>query len=170
MLVTILAVLPATIAVILLSAAAGPRILSGFGDGRGPEGYPRADGPHRGVDVAGSFGSPVLAAADGNVLPAGDNRDACGLIVVIQHRHGYRTIHCHLSTIAVGFGDEVRRGQVIGAIGTTGLRAGPGYEHVHWELRREGVSEDPLPMTVGCFDGAKVYPVDRLVLTYPVKC
>ena len=61
-----------------LSGGGAPRILSGFGDWSGPEDYPRVDGLHRGVDVAGSIGSPVLSAADGRVTVARDNRDACG--------------------------------------------------------------------------------------------
>ena len=116
----------------------------------------------------------MLAAADGRVTVARDNRDLCGLIVVIAHDpHGYRTVYCHFSAISVTSGEIVKRGQKIGAIGTTGQRAWPGYEHVHLELQR-GVSardiEDPAPRIVGCFDGTKLYPADRLVLTYPVKC
>ena len=149
-----------------------PRILAGFGDWLGSEGYPRLS-PHRGVDVAGSMGAEVLAAADGRVTVARDNRDLCGLIVVIAHDHGYRTIYCHFSEIAVRGGDSVKRGQRIGAVGTSGQRAFAGFEHVHLELQRGrdiNDIEDPLPRLVGCFDGRKLYATDRLVLTYPVKC
>lgn len=150
-----------------------PRILAGFGDWLGGEGYPRLS-PHRGVDVAGPIGADVLAAADGRVTVARDNRDLCGLIVVIVHEpHGYRTVYCHLSEIAVPPGDLVARGQRIGALGTTGQRAWPGYEHVHLELQRGGDPrdvEDPAPRIVGCFDARRTYPLDRLVITYPVKC
>lgn len=70
-------------------------------------------------------------------------------------------------------GDRVTRGQRIGAVGTSGQRAFPGFEHVHLELQRGrdvDAIEDPLARIVGCFDAAKVYRADRLVLTYPVKC
>lgn len=150
-----------------------PRILAGFGDWLGSEGYPRPS-PHRGLDIAGSVGADVLAAADGRVTVARDNRDLCGLIVVIDHDpHGYRTVYCHFSEIAVRPGDRVKRGQRIGAVGTSGQRAWPGFEHVHLELQRGRDSkdiEDPLPRFAGCFDGTKRYSADRLVLTYPVKC
>jgi murein DD-endopeptidase MepM/ murein hydrolase activator NlpD len=171
----LLVVLPFSRAVGLLAPSGGgvPRVLAGFGDWRGAEGYPRLS-PHRGVDVAGRIGADVLAAADGRVTAARDTRDLCGLIVAIVHDpHGYRTVYCHLSAIVVKAQDEVKRGQPIGTIGTTGQRAWPGYEHVHWELQRGDDKrdiEDPVARTVGCFDGTKAYPADRLVVAYPVKC
>jgi murein DD-endopeptidase MepM/ murein hydrolase activator NlpD len=73
----------------------------------------------------------------------------------------------------VSIGDSVARGQRIGAVGTTGQRAWPGYEHVHLELQRGrdvAAVEDPMPRMVGCFDAAARYPTDRLVLTYPLRC
>jgi murein DD-endopeptidase MepM/ murein hydrolase activator NlpD len=150
-----------------------PPILTGFGAWLGAEGYPRPS-PHRGIDVAGRTGGDVLAAAGGRVTVARDNRDLCGLIVVIDHDPGpYRTVYCHFSVIAVRVGDSVKRGQRIGAIGTSGQRALAGFEHVHLELQR-GLDmkdiEDPLPRMVGCFDETKLYRADRLVLTYPVNC
>jgi len=155
------------------SGDGAPRIHAGFGDWLGSEGYPRLS-PHRGVDVAGRMGADVLAAAAGRVTVARDNRDLCGLIVVIDHDpYGLRTVYCHFAEIAVRVGDSVKRGQRIGAIGTSGQRAWPGFEHVHLELQRGrdiNAIEDPLPRIVGCFDDTKAYPTDRLVLTYPVKC
>jgi murein DD-endopeptidase MepM/ murein hydrolase activator NlpD len=108
------------------------------------------------------------------VTVARDNRDLCGLIVVIDHDpFGYRTVYCHFSEIAVRQGDRVERGQRIGAVGTSGQRAWPGFEHVHFELQRGRDMkdiEDPRPRIVGCFDRPKAYPPGRLALTYPVKC
>jgi murein DD-endopeptidase MepM/ murein hydrolase activator NlpD len=151
--------------------AAGPvRILSEFGDTRGPEGYPRQDGPHRGVDIAAVVGTAVIAPADGKVIIARDQRDGCGNLVMLSHPGGYRTVYCHLTSFTVSFGDEVKRGEIIGYTGTTGLRPGPGYEHLHWELRSGSVSEDPLPLTTGCFDATQSYPADHLVLTWPIEC
>jgi len=155
------------------AAAGAPRLLTGFGDRRGAEGYPLLD-PHRGIDVKGRVGTDVLAGADGRITVARDNGDLCGLIVVVVHDpHGYRTVYCHLASIAVRVGDAVARGQRIGTLGTSGQRAWPGYEHVHLELQR-GTDlndlHDPVPRIVGCFDPAARYPADRLVLTYPLPC
>ena len=171
----VLVVLPGSRLVGALTAARGgpPRTLVGFGDWLGGEGYPRLSA-HRGVDIAGRVGSDVLAAADGRVVVARDNGDACGLIVVIVHDpHDYRTVYCHLSALAVARGERVDRGQRIGMVGTTGQRAWPGYEHLHLELQRGGNLNDlvdPAAALVGCFDGATSYPTERLVLTYPVRC
>jgi hypothetical protein len=150
-----------------------PRILAGFDDWFGAEGYPLL-GRHRGIDIKGAPGADVLAAADGRVAVARDDGDLCGLIVVIDHPPSvYRTVYCHFSEIAVRVGDTVKRGQRIGAIGTSGRRAWPGYEHVHLEVQRgRDVDDlvDPMPSIVGCFDKTKSYDRARLVLTYPVKC
>lgn len=171
--VVFLVVLPITRALGVMFGSERPRVLAGFGDWLGGEGYPRPS-PHRGIDVAGQLGADVLAAADGRVTVVRDSRDLCGLIVVIVHDpHGYRTVYCHSSAIDVKAGDLVARGQRIGTVGTTGQRAWPGFEHVHLELQRGEDSrnvEDPAPRMMGCFDETAQYPVDRLVLTYPVKC
>ena len=58
------------------------------------------------------------------------------MIVVIDHDHGHRTVYCHFSEIAVRVGDSVKRGQRIGAVGTSGQRAWPGFEHVHLEVQK----------------------------------
>jgi hypothetical protein len=74
--------------VLLPSTGREPKILAGFGDWRGSEGYPRLDA-HRGIDVAGRPGVDVLAAAGGRVTVARDSHDLCGLIVVVDHEpHG----------------------------------------------------------------------------------
>ena len=148
------------------------RVLSGFRDWIGAEGFPRLNGLHSGVDFAGRAGADALAAAPGRVVLARDNRNSCGLIVVIEHGiDDYRTIYCHLAELGVKAGDEVARGARIGAIGTTGMRAWPGYEHVHLELEKGpfGPREDPLARTVGCFRPSASYP-PGLTLTYPVTC
>jgi hypothetical protein len=149
-----------------------PQILAAFGDWFGAEGYPRLS-RHRGLDIKGRPGADVLAAADGRVTVARDNGDLCGLIVVVDHDFdGYRTVYCHFAEIAARVGDSVKRGQRIGAVGTSGQRAWPGFEHVHLELQRGGdinAVEDPLPKVVGCFDETTPYSADRLVHTYPVK-
>lgn len=171
----VLGVLPVIRLVGVLSAPSTgpPYILAAFGDWIGGEGYPHP-GAHRGVDIKGAVGSDVLAAADGRVVVARDSGDLCGLIVAIVHNpHGYRTVYCHFSAIVVRPGDEIRRGQRIGTLGTSGQRAWPGYEHVHLELQRgtdRNDLEDPTRRLAGCFDAQGSYPADRLVLTYPLAC
>ena len=160
----------AALVLVLLSADAGaqPRILSPFGATTGPEGYPRREGPHQGIDLAAAVGTPVIAPADGTV-----NRlirdNLCGNGLVVSHG-APATVYCHLSEISVRAGQPVRRGDALGRTGTTGLSPGAGFEHLHFELRDGPTRLDPLPFLVGCFTASKSFPADRLVLTYPLPC
>jgi murein DD-endopeptidase MepM/ murein hydrolase activator NlpD len=169
--------------VFFLSACAGPRVISGFGELRDGEGNPRS-APHSGVDVWGNPGDQVLAGASGRVVvaadePSGLSYATCGKYLVLEHDVANvliapRTTYCHLSTASVKVDDLVKRGDHIGTVGTTGWRRSPigttGFEHVHWELRTERGRVDPLSITEGCFDPKRAYPTERLVLTYPVRC
>lgn len=100
---------------------------------------------HRGVDYAGAYGSPVVAAAAGRVALVGQESKGFlihGNCVGIDHGQGVETIYLHLSRITVKEGDIVKAGQVIGAIGATGAATGP---HLHWGLYVNGQSVDPVP-------------------------
>ncbi len=97
--------------------------------------------PHTGVDYAASAGAPVRATGDGIVVFAGP-RGGYGNLVEIQHPSGYSTRYAHLSRIAssVALSRAVRQGEVIGAVGMTGLATAP---HLHYEVRRRGSPVDP---------------------------
>ena len=98
--------------------------------------------PHLGVDYAAGTGTPVVAVADGTVAFAGV-RGGNGNLVSVRHGHGYETGYAHLNGFARGIraGVEVRQGQVIGYVGSTGLSTGP---HLHFALKRNRVFIDPL--------------------------
>ncbi len=151
---------------------AQPRVLSPFGATTGPEGYPRREGAHQGVDLAAVVGTPVIAPAEGTVNRLIDD-DLCGKGLVVSHGTS-ATVYCHLSEISVRVGQAVRRGDALGLTGVTGLSPGPRFEHLHFEMRdgpaRDAMRLDPLPFVVGCFDASKRYPTDRLVLIYPLPC
>jgi murein DD-endopeptidase MepM/ murein hydrolase activator NlpD len=95
---------------------------------------------HAGIDIPAPTGQPVVAAAGGKVVSAG-TRGGYGLTVVIAHGGGISTVSAHLSRLDVKTGQEVREGDLIGAIGSTGLSTGP---HLHFEIRRNGIPVDPL--------------------------
>lgn len=95
---------------------------------------------HAGADFRGSTGTPVLAAASGTVVFAG-RRGGYGDTVVIDHGGSLATLYAHQSRMAVATGDEVQRGETIGAVGSTGFSTGP---HLHFEVRVGGTPVDPL--------------------------
>jgi len=95
---------------------------------------------HAGVDLAAPQGSPVTAALDGRVSVAGWAGNY-GQLVVVDHPGGTQTRYAHLSRIAVVAGQSVRRGELVGLVGSTGRSTGP---HLHFELRQDGRAVDPL--------------------------
>lgn len=97
---------------------------------------------HLGIDFAARRGTPVLAAADGTIIRA--NRSySYGNVIYIRHKDGYSTRYAHLKSFKRGirYGRYVKRGQVIGYVGTTGRSTGP---HLHFELRKNNVAINPL--------------------------
>jgi LysM repeat protein len=95
---------------------------------------------HRGIDLAASAGTPILAAAAGTVIYAGQ-QSGYGLIVIVDHGT-YQTKYAHNAENLVRAGDDVRRGQPIAKVGSTGNATG---NHLHFELVFEGEAIDPLP-------------------------
>ncbi|MEM1435694.1 MAG: M23 family metallopeptidase [Pseudomonadota bacterium] len=94
---------------------------------------------HAGVDFAGKAGSDVIAVASGIVTFAG-YRGGYGNLVEISHGDGYTTRYGHHESLAVKTGDLVKKGQVIGAMGSSGRSTGP---HVHFEVLKNGRTLDP---------------------------
>jgi murein DD-endopeptidase MepM/ murein hydrolase activator NlpD len=113
------------------------RVSSNFGMRRHPIlGYNRM---HRGLDFRAGHGTPIYAVTDGKVTYAGRN-GGHGNYVRISHSGSLGTGYSHMSRIAVANGARVRRGQVIGYVGSTGLSTGP---HLHYEMYRNGATIDP---------------------------
>lgn len=96
--------------------------------------------PHSGIDIAGSAGSEVLAADSGTVAVA-TYSSSYGNYVTIYHSNGDYTLYAHMSSLAVTAGQNVTQGDVIGYVGSTGWATGP---HLHFELRVNGSTVDPL--------------------------
>lgn len=115
-------------------------LTSGFG----MRGHPLLGGrrAHSGIDLAAPTGSPIVATSDGQVSWA-DWAGGYGIAVAVEHGGGYQTRYGHMSRVNVSPGQQVRKGDVIGYVGSTGMSTGP---HLHYEVRVNGRAINPLPM------------------------
>jgi TonB family protein len=102
---------------------------------------------HNGIDIATREGSNVVAAADGVVIVA-EFREIYGNLVIIDHKNGYTTRYGQLKSFTVKKGETVKRGNLIGYVGSTGLSTAP---HLHWEVRLNDKPVNPLKL---------IYPED----------
>lgn len=99
---------------------------------------------HKGVDLAAPTGTPVYATADGMIERA-EFSSSYGLVIYTDHGAGLETRYAHLSKLAVAEGERVRKGDLIGYVGSTGRSTGP---HLHYEVRVDGVAVNPIPYMV----------------------
>lgn len=105
------------------------RISGVYGSQRILNGKPRR--PHLGIDIAAPLGTPVVAAAAGEVTLANTDMYFTGGTVIIDHGHGLSTVYSHLSAIDARLGQTVKQGQLIGKLGNTGRSTGP---HLDWRI------------------------------------
>jgi murein DD-endopeptidase MepM/ murein hydrolase activator NlpD len=115
------------------------RLVSGFG----PRIHPiyKTLRPHTGVDFTAPTGTPIYAPGNGVVTTVERNRHGYGLMVVVDHGYGYETLYAHLSKFNVRVGQEVKRGEIIGFVGNTGVSTAP---HLHYEVIRHGTKVNPI--------------------------
>jgi murein DD-endopeptidase MepM/ murein hydrolase activator NlpD len=106
----------------------------------------RVSRPHKGIDIAARVGEPILAAAKGRVIFAGNRGNGYGYMVEIDHGYGYVTRYAHASRLHVRSGQSVDRGFRIADVGATGLVSGP---HLHYEVEQNGRQVDPLNFVIG---------------------
>lgn len=100
--------------------------------------------PHRGFDFMAAKGTPIYATADGKVILARMTFGGFGNQIMIDHGNGYKTRYAHLmraNPFAIKEGDEVKRGQLIGYMGSTGRSAGT---HLHYEVLKNGKQVNPI--------------------------
>lgn len=100
---------------------------------------------HRGIDLASPTGTPIYATADG-VVSRADWFSSYGLYVAIEHGGQIQTRYGHMSRLNVAAGQAVRKGEIIGYVGSTGRSTGP---HLHYEVRIAGVAVNPVPYLQG---------------------
>jgi len=96
---------------------------------------------HSGIDIGAGTGTPIYAADSGYVVQAGWSNVGYGNMILINHGNGYLTRYGHLSVFNVEVGDSVKKGQIIGRVGSTGNSTGP---HLHFEIIKNGIHVNPF--------------------------
>lgn len=94
---------------------------------------------HKGIDISSPSGAEIKAAKDGEVIYSQKMR-GFGNVIIIDHKDGFTTVYAHNSVNLVKQGDEVKQGEVIGKVGATGNAT---CFHLHFEIRKDGISLDP---------------------------
>ena len=95
---------------------------------------------HSGIDIPADQGAVILAAADGTVTEVGFDRER-GNYLVLDHGGGLTTLYAHCRNVDVKEGDMVKAGEMVGAVGSTGMSTGP---HLHFEVRQDGEAQNPV--------------------------
>jgi murein DD-endopeptidase MepM/ murein hydrolase activator NlpD len=129
----------ASIAIPSMQPVAEMRLTSSFGVRSDP--FRGSQAFHAGLDIPGPVGTPIYATADG-IVSRSQRAGAYGLLVEINHGKGIQTRYAHLSKMLVDANTRVRRGQLIGLMGSTGRSTGP---HLHYEVRIDGRAVNPAP-------------------------
>ena len=96
---------------------------------------------HDGLDFSAPSGTEIYAAADGVIESASKSSYGYGNKIVVNHSYGYKTVYAHMKSFAVRRGQKVKRGQVIGFVGNSGLSTSP---HLHYEVHRNGRKVNPI--------------------------
>ncbi len=115
------------------------RLSSGFGERMHP--IYKIGKAHLGLDFTSPVGTPIHATGDATVEFAGYNSSGYGNHVILNHGYGYQTLYGHMSKVLVRRGQKVKRGDIIGEVGSTGLSSGP---HLHYEVIKDGEHLDPI--------------------------
>ncbi len=115
------------------------RLSSGYGERIHP--IYKIGKAHLGLDFTSPTGTAIHATGDATVEFAGYNTSGYGYHVILDHGYGYKTLYGHMSEVNVRKGQKVKRGDVIGEVGSTGLSTGP---HLHYEVIKDGAHVDPI--------------------------
>ncbi|MGA9582262.1 MAG: M23 family metallopeptidase [Allosphingosinicella sp.] len=129
-----------TVAIPSTEPVRGTRFTSGYGVRSDP--FRGRAAMHAGIDLAGPVGTPIYATADATVGRSEYNSGGYGNLVELEHGHGIQTRYGHLSKSLVRSGQRVKRGDMIGLMGSTGRSTG---SHLHYEVRIDGKAVNPIP-------------------------
>lgn len=133
------------------------RMASGFGYRTDP--FTKARKMHEGMDFTAPTGTPIYATGDGVVKRADNTASGYGNHIVIQHGYGYETLYGHLSKYNCRVGQRVKRGDIIGYVGSTGRSEAP---HLHYEVHKEGKVVNPINFYYGNISAAEYVVISKI--------
>jgi murein DD-endopeptidase MepM/ murein hydrolase activator NlpD len=133
------------------------RMASGFGYRSDP--FTKVKKMHEGMDFTAKTGTPIYATGDGLVAKSDNTASGFGNHIVIRHGFGYETLYAHLSKYKVRAGQRVKRGDVIGYVGSTGRSEGP---HLHYEVHKDGKVVNPLNFYYGNISAVEYVAIAQL--------
>jgi murein DD-endopeptidase MepM/ murein hydrolase activator NlpD len=133
------------------------RMVSGFGYRTDP--FTKARKMHEGMDFTSKTGTPIYATGDGVVAKADNTASGYGNHIVIRHGFGYETLYAHLSKYKCRAGQRVKRGDIIGLVGSTGRSEGP---HLHYEVHKNGKVVNPLNFYYGNISAVEYVAISQL--------
>lgn len=111
------------------------------------------------MDFTAPTGTPIFATGDGVVRRADNTASGYGNHIVIQHGYGYETLYGHLSKYKVKAGQRVKRGDIIGYVGSTGRSEAP---HLHYEVHKDGKPVNPINFYYGTISAAEYTIISKL--------
>lgn len=133
------------------------RMASGFGYRSDP--FTKARKMHQGMDFTAPTGTPIFATGDGVVKRADNSVSGYGNHIVIQHGYGYETLYGHLSKYKCRPGQRVKRGDIIGFVGSTGRSEAP---HLHYEVHKDGKPVNPINFYYGNISAAEYIVISKM--------
>lgn len=132
-------------------------VASGFGYRTDP--FTKARKMHEGMDFTAKTGTPIFASGDGIVIRADNSASGFGNHIVIRHGYGYETLYAHLSKYKCRAGQRVKRGDIVGYVGSTGRSEAP---HLHYEVHKNGKVVNPLNFYYGNISAVEYVAISNL--------
>ena len=132
-------------------------IASGFGYRSDP--FTKVRKMHEGMDFTAPTGTPIYATGDGVVIAADNSKSGYGNHIEIRHGYGYLTLYGHLSKFKCRAGQKVKRGDIIGYVGSTGRSEAP---HLHYEVHKDGKVVNPINFYYGNISAAEYVAISKL--------
>lgn len=131
-------------------------VASGFGYRTDP--FTKARKMHEGMDFTAKTGTPIFASGDGIVVRADNSASGFGNHIVIRHGYGYESLYAHLSKYKCRAGQRVKRGDIIGYVGSTGRSEAP---HLHYEVHKNGKVVNPLNFYYGSISAVEYVAISN---------